>query len=88
MASIAALVSTVLLSPLLILGLWKLLTVQSNRALVEPISGGRMTTGSILSVLKEDCGRGGCGYQPTIEYTDGTGRAHQFTAPETSIDLP
>lgn len=39
-----------------------------------------------LSVLREDCGRGGCGYQPTIQYTDGKGRAQQFTAPETSID--
>jgi hypothetical protein len=85
-AFVAALVSTVMLSPFLIFGLVALLTVQSHRALVEPIPGGKTTTGIILSVVREDCGRSGCGYQPTIQYTDGNGRAHQFTAPETHID--
>jgi hypothetical protein len=76
----------VFLGPLLILGLIGLLTVQSHRALVEPIPGGKITTGSVLSALTEDCSRDGCHYQPTIEFTDGTGRTHQFTGPETSID--
>jgi hypothetical protein len=85
-AFVAALVSAVFLSPLLILGLVSLLTLPSQRARVEPIPGGKTTNGIILSVLREDCGRNGCGYLPTIEYKDGKGRAHQFTAPETHID--
>jgi hypothetical protein len=65
---------------LLAFGIWAVMTVQHRQALWEPIPGGTVATGTVTSV-HEDCNRGGCTYQPTIEYADLGGRLHTFTAP-------
>lgn len=54
---------------------------------VQPVAGGRTTTGTIVAVSTgQSCGRHGCSayWVPAIRFTAATGRAFTFTGPESS----
>jgi hypothetical protein len=67
--------------PLFILGMgiFGLHGVEHSMSLLEPVPGGRQTTGIVVR-YHESC-NDSCTYQPTIEYRDMDGQARLFEAP-------
>ena len=52
-----------------------------EQGLTKPFTGGVEVPGTIVNV-RNDCGRYGCDYEPTIKYADKHGRTYTIVAPD------
>jgi hypothetical protein len=68
----------VVLGGLLTMGIRGVSSVRHDQSSLRPIPGGTLTTGTVVDSYKH-CFRG-CSWQPRVEYTDGAGNVHTFTA--------
>ena len=69
---------------LVAVGLFFLIAGYNEWAAVQPIAGGRTTTGTVVSVANgETCGRYGCSpnWTPTITFQTPSGGSYTFTGP-------
>jgi hypothetical protein len=72
------------------LGVFFVVSGYNGWAAVQPIAGGKTTTGTVVSVVNgESCGRYGCSpnWTPTIRFETGSGESHTFVGPTYSSQI-
>jgi hypothetical protein len=67
-----------------VLGVYLVVTGYNHWAQVQPVAGGKTTTGTVISVVQgQSCGRYGCtaNWTPTIKFTASNGTPYTFVGP-------